>query len=469
MTETTGRGKQFLKSVGIYAVGNIGSKLITFLMIPLYTFFVETSEFGYYDLCFTAVLLLTSFASLQLRDGAFRFLIDSKTDEGKTEVVSATLRLLSRSLLVFMLLSALVSVVYPVRCLWLSFGLLVSMALIEVFGQMARGVGETKTFVVSNIISAFSIGALSVVLVVWCGWGITGIFLANIFARMIAVVYIEIRVGLLRKYFNVSLKSSGMTRDLLRYVLPLLPSVMCWWLTTSSDRFFIQHYFTLSDNGIYAVAARFGAIMQIVGAIIFQAWQEMALRQYNSPDRDKFFSEMVNLFIMFMSIAALCFAFGLKIVYPFIVSPEYVAGIVYVFPIIASSVLYALSNILEVGYQCSFETGRALLGVGVSAAVNILLNFVLIQTIGIYGVVVTSVVTYAVLLGFRIHDSRRYFKINISKMSILTVAIGAVGVFPFYFTDSVLVDVVMIMIGLAAMTLVAPRVLRSLRQSKRGS
>ena len=469
MTETTGRGKQFLKSVGIYAVGNIGSKLITFLMIPLYTFFVETSEFGYYDLCLTAVMLLTSFASLQLRDGAFRFLIDSKTDEEKTEVVSATMRLLSRSLLVFMLLSALVAFVYPVRCLWLSFGLLVSMALIEVFGQMARGVGETKTFVVSNIISAFSIGALSVVFVVWCGWGITGIFLANIFARMIAVVYIEIRVGLLRKYFNVSLKSSGMTRDLLRYVLPLLPSVMCWWLTTSSDRFFIQHYFTLSDNGIYAVAARFGAIMQIVGAIIFQAWQEMALRQYNSPDRDKFFSEMVNLFIMFMSIAALCFAFGLKIVYPFIVSPEYVAGIVYVFPIIASSVLYALSNILEVGYQGSFETGRALLGVGVSAAVNILLNFVLIQTIGIYGVVVTSVVTYAVLLGFRIHDSRRYFKINISKMSILTVAIGAVGVFPFYFTDSVLVDVVMIMIGLAAMTLVAPRVLRSLRQSKRGS
>ena len=459
MTETTGRGKQFLKSVGIYAVGNIGSKLITFLMIPLYTFFVETSEFGYYDLCLTAVMLLTSFASLQLRDGAFRFLIDSKTDEEKTEVVSATMRLLSRSLLVFMLLSAIVSFVYPIRCLWLSFGLLVSMALIEVFGQMARGVGETKTFVVSNIISAFSIGALSVVFVVWCGWGITGIFLANIFARLIAVVYIEGRVGLLRKYFKPTLKNVMLTKKILRYVLPLLPTIMCWWLTTSSDRFFIQHYFSLSDNGIYAVAARFGAIMQIVGAIIFQAWQEMALRQYNSPDRDKFFSEMVNLFIMFMSIAALCFAFGLKIVYPFIVSPEYVAGIVYVFPIIASSVLYALSNILEVGYQCSFETGRALLGVGVSAAVNILLNFVLIQTIGIYGVMVTSVV----------HDSRRYFKINISKMSILTVAIGAVGVFPFYFTDSVLVDVVMIMIGLAAMTLVAPRVLRSLRQSKRGS
>lgn len=460
MTETTGRGKQFLKSVGIYAVGNIGSKLITFLMIPLYTFFVETSEFGYYDLCFTAVLLLTSFASLQLRDGAFRFLIDSKTDEGKTEVVSATLRLLSRSLLVFMLLSALVAFVYPVRCLWLSFGLLVSMALIEVFGQMARGVGETKTFVVSNIISAFSIGALSVVFVVWCGWGIAGIFLANIFARMIAVVYIEIRVGLLRKYFNVSLKSSGMTRDLLRYVLPLLPSVMCWWLTTSSDRFFIQHYFTLSDNGIYAVASRFGGIIQIIGVIIFQAWQEMALRQYSSPDRDHFFSRMINLFAVFMSTVLVGFSFGLKILYPYIVDQCYTTGIVYVFPIAAAAVLFAMSNVLEMGYQCSKETGRALPGVMLAAVVNIALNFALIKTVGVFGVAITLVVTYAVLLAYRLHDSKRYFKLRLSAKSMFSMLFAAVSAGLFYLTDSIVVDVVMVVVACVMLLLVAPGVIR---------
>ena len=387
-------------------------------------------------------------------------MIDSKTDEGKTEVVSATLRLLSRSLLVFMLLSALVAFVYPVRCLWLSFGLLVSMALIEVFGQMARGVGETKTFVVSNIISAFSIGALSVVFVVWCGWGITGIFLANIFARMIAVVYIEIRVGLLRKYFNVSLKSSGMTRDLLRYVLPLLPSVMCWWLTTSSDRFFIQHYFTLSDNGIYAVASRFGGIIQIIGVIIFQAWQEMALRQYSSPDRDHFFSRMINLFAIFMSTVLVGFSFGLKILYPYIVDQCYTTGIVYVFPIAAAAVLFAMSNVLEMGYQCSKETGRALPGVMLAAVVNIALNFALIKTVGVFGVAITLVVTYAVLLAYRLHDSKRYFKLRLSAKSMFSMLFAAVSAGLFYLTDSIVVDVVMVVVACVMLLLVAPGVIR---------
>ena len=42
------RGSKFLKDVGVYAIGNIGSKLITFLMVPLYTYFVhDTSDFGY--------------------------------------------------------------------------------------------------------------------------------------------------------------------------------------------------------------------------------------------------------------------------------------------------------------------------------------------------------------------------------------------------------------------------------------
>ncbi len=450
------RGKQFLKSVGIYAIGNIGSKLITFLMIPLYTFFVDSAEFGYYDLCLTTVLLLSSFASLQLRDGAFRFLVDCKTDKDRTEVVSATIRLLSRSLSVFLVLAAITSFVYPIRCLWLSFGLLVSISLLEVFGQMARGVGDTKTFVTSNIISAFTIGVLSVVFVVWFDWGITGIFLANIFARLFAVAYIEWRECLLRKYFRPALINAKITNDILRYVIPLLPLLFFWWLTTSSDRFFIKHYFSLSDNGIYAVAARFGGILQIIGTIIFQAWQETALRQYNSPDRDRFFSKMINLFIVFMSMVLVCFTFGLKIVYPYIVGHEFTSGIVYLFPISLAAVLCALSNILEMGYQCSKEMKRALPGVIAAAVVNIGLNFLLINTIGIYGVVITLVATYAVLLAYRLHDSKRYFKLRFSAKTIAAALAAMASALLFYLTSSVIIDAAIVVLACVLLALFAP-------------
>ena len=74
---TTNRGSKFLKDIGIYAIGNIGSKIITFMMVPLYTYFVhDTSDFGYYDVCLTVCFLRMPFVNLQLRDGAFRVLLD---------------------------------------------------------------------------------------------------------------------------------------------------------------------------------------------------------------------------------------------------------------------------------------------------------------------------------------------------------------------------------------------------------
>ena len=56
------RGSKFLKDIGIYAIGNIGSKIITFLMVPLYTYFMPNkSDFGYYDVCLTMCFLLMPF------------------------------------------------------------------------------------------------------------------------------------------------------------------------------------------------------------------------------------------------------------------------------------------------------------------------------------------------------------------------------------------------------------------------
>ena len=81
MTETKqqSRSKKFVKDFGIYAIGNLGSKLITFLMVPLYTYFVEKpSDYGYFDLCLQVCMLLVPVVTLQLRDGSFRFLLETQ-------------------------------------------------------------------------------------------------------------------------------------------------------------------------------------------------------------------------------------------------------------------------------------------------------------------------------------------------------------------------------------------------------
>ena len=41
--------KRLIKNTGIIAIGNIGTKLISFLLLPLYTTLLSTAEYGTFD------------------------------------------------------------------------------------------------------------------------------------------------------------------------------------------------------------------------------------------------------------------------------------------------------------------------------------------------------------------------------------------------------------------------------------
>ena len=99
-------------------------------------------------------------------------------------------------------------------------------------------------------------------------------------------------------------------------------------------------------------------------------------------------------------------------------------------------------------------------GVMLAAVVNIALNFALIKTVGVFGVAITLVVTYAVLLAYRLHDSKRYFKLRLSAKSMFSMLFAAVSAGLFYLTDSIVVDVVMVVVACVMLLLVAPGVIR---------
>ena len=86
--------------------------------------------------------------------------------------------------------------------------------------------------------------------------------------------------------------SLSLNRALLKYSLPLLPNAVCWWLLGSSSRLFIEHFLGLEANGIFAVAMKFSTILETFSVIVYQAWQETAIKQYGAADRSKFFSRI---------------------------------------------------------------------------------------------------------------------------------------------------------------------------------
>jgi len=446
------RGSKFIKDIGIYAIGNIGSKIITFMMVPLYTYFVhDTSDFGYYDLCLTVCLLLTPFATLQLRDGAFRFLLDCDNDTQRQRIVTFVTHTMLTTLTLSIVIAGILSLITNVQYLGYIVALLIAMALQDVFAQVFRGLGNNRAFVTVGILSALGIGIFSIIFVAALGWGIKGIFLANILARVLALGVVEMKVRLITRNTRWKLNAREVGREIIRYTLPLLPGSLCWWLTGSSDRLFITHFLGLDVNGVYAVAIRFTGIINTLAIIFYQAWQETAILQYNSPDRNHFFSKMFNSYIFVLAIILIGYVFLLKVNYGWLVADQYQESLKYIYPLGLSAIIFALSAFFDMGYQCAKDTPRTLPAIVLSAIVNMVLNFLLIKPLGVYGVILTQLITYLVLFTYRWHDMKRYFVLRVDKRTLIPAGVILLSAIPFYLTSNLWLNVAIMIIALVIM------------------
>ena len=461
------RSSKFLKDIGIYAIGNIGSKIITFLMVPMYTYFIhDTSDFGYYDLCLTVCLLLMPFVTVQLRDGAFRFLLDCDDHTQRQRIVTFVSHTMVTTIAVSCIIALLMAMLTSIQYLGYALGLLIAMSLQEVYSQVFRGLGNNRAFVTVGILSALGIGLFSILFVAGLGWGIRGIFLANIIARVLALAIVEARVRLITRHTRWHLSAGKVGRDILRYTLPLLPGSLCWWLTGSSDRLFITHFLGLDINGVYAVAIRFTGIINTLAIIFYQAWQETAILQYNSPDRDRFFSKMFNSYIFLLGIILVGYVFMLKVNYGWLVASEYSDSLNYIYPLALSAMIFALAAFFDMGYQCAKDTPRTLPAIILAAIVNVVLNFALIKPLGVYGVIVTQLVTYMVLFFYRWHDMKRYFVLKIDRRVLVPILLTLASFAPFYMSSNMFLDMAFMVIAIAVMAWVCRYELQELVISK---
>ena len=68
------------KNTAIYAIGNFGTKILSYVMVLVYSYYITPEELGYYDVVLTTISMIQPLVIFQLNDGVFRFLIESKKE-----------------------------------------------------------------------------------------------------------------------------------------------------------------------------------------------------------------------------------------------------------------------------------------------------------------------------------------------------------------------------------------------------
>ena len=431
-----------------------------------YTYYISPDDFGYYDIVLTLTFLAMGFITFQLRDGTFRFLLDNEDEYTRKGVVSFSYKLMAQSSLVVLLVGIVFSFFYDIRDWGWIVAFVITLSLYEVEVQIVRGLGQNKSFVLAGILTAFQIGLYSLIFVAWLRMGIAGIFCSNILSRLVTMVIIEFRARVFKRYFIVSFRDKSLNRALLKYSLPLLPNAVCWWLLGSSSRLFIEHFLGLEANGIFAVAMKFSTILETFSVIVYQAWQETAIKQYGAADRSKFFSRIFNTYILILSVLALIFVFVLKINYSWLVDSRYLESLQYLYPMFISVICFALASFYDLGYQCSKQTVRNLPGVITTTGLNLIMNYVFIRFMGIWGIVLSSILSYLFMLGFRIIDTWKFFPVKVSMEIIYPILFLIGGAIVFYRVDSIILQIIYITVIVILSYCIQPRTIRQELQMK---
>ena len=458
------RTKTFFKNFGIYTIGSLGTRLINFLLIPFYTFFVaKPSDYGYYDICLQICMLFLPLATLQMRESAFRFLFESDSDEKRKQIVTFIYKTLIGNLILILAIAVFLSFMVDIKFMWYTCGLLITMSIHEVACQISRGLQRNDIYVTCNLLNALLVSVFSVLLLALFDMGVEGIFIANILSRIIIIIFIEIRLRVFTKFFKFGIDTKQIGKELLKYALPLIPSAMCWLVTTSSDRFFIRAFVSTDMNGIYAVAVRFSMILQTFAFIFYQTWQETALTQYNAKDRDDFFSKIFNSFLYVLVLLLVAYTFFLKMNYSWLIHANYQGGVTLLYLMGVSVLLVSIASyFFELGYQCAKDTKRIVRSILFTAILSVTLNFTLTPHFGIYGVIATNIIAYLFLAVYRFIDTRKYFTISVSKNSYLLVAIIVIGAVMYAHDGGVVYDLCCMIALIACLLCLVPKSLISL-------
>lgn len=407
--------KLLLNNSVLFAVGNLGSKLISFLMLPLYTYQLSSSAFGKADLVQTTVSLLLPVVSLSIFDAILRFGMDRDNDNSEIFTNGVMITIIS-SIIVFILGVTGELIGYSFS-MYLTITLILQ-AIQSLYSQYIKAIGKVQIFAFNGILLSLLTAILNILLLVVMHLGINGYLLSIIIATLLSNVYLFFRVKLYND-FSLNKFNFNKLKEMLRFSVPLIPNSVAWWTTTTISRYFILFFINVTANGIFAVANRIPSLLSVLNSIFFQSWQMSAIQEYDSTDRGKFYSDIFFMYaeLLFLGVSGILFI--LRPMMLILVSTEFRASWKYV-PFLLITVLYSsFSGFLGQYYIAAKKTFGVFTTTVIGAVLNIIFNFIFIPTLGLMGAGISSALSFGILWLIRVKDTRKFVKTDLNVINIL--------------------------------------------------
>ncbi len=406
--------KKLASNTLIFAIGTFSSKALSFLLMPFVTAMMSTGNYGAADLIQQTVNVLIPIVTLQVNSAALRFSLDKAAD--KRDVFTVGVRTTLAGFAVFALLSPFISKI-SINDFNLGEYILLIVVFVLVSGfrqlcqQFVRGSGYVKLFAIDGIIATATTLLFTILFLGPFKWGITGYVVAIIASDFCSIVFFALTAKLYR-YVTPRLFTKGITGQMLKYCVPLIPTVILWWIINVSDRYMVTYFINSSANGLYTAASKIPNFVILFSQIFIDAWQLSAVDEYNAEDRSKFFTNVFRVYSGGVFAVASGLILTCQLITKILVADSFYSSWQFVPILIIATTYSCIVNFLASVYMAEKKSLMSLLTAMSGAVTNIVLNLVFIPKIGANGAAVATVCAFLVVFVTRGLNTRRYIKIN---------------------------------------------------------
>ena len=416
------RSKYLLKNTVIFALGNFSTKLIAFFLVPFYTYVLTTEEYGVINLIFTLATLIGPFIMVNLQDAVRRFALESNADH--KAILSIEWGVIIVGHLFGLLLIPLAKMYAPISSYSLElYFYIVSLSANTIFLEYLRGIEKMKAYSICSVLSSLIIAVLNIFFLTRMQLGVSGYFLAYIiaftFSSLIAII-----IGKQYTVFREWKWDKTLFRNMIKFSIPMIPNSLLWWVSSSSDHIMVTHFINAAANGIYTVSYKIPTLISTVSNIFMQAWQISAIKENDSKDNDDFSNIMFDGYIRFITLFT---GFLLVIIKPFMyiyVNPSFVEAWKYTPFLIIGYAFSTLGTFVGTPYYVYKDMKGNMFSAASGAVINVMLNAILIPTLGIQGASIATCFSYIVVFIYRVFDTRKYVILNFKKKEYVAFLSG---------------------------------------------
>lgn len=409
--------KELVHNTSIFALGTFGSKILIFLIVPLYTHVLSTSEYGEIDLITATISLLIPFATMLIYEAAIRFLVGKESDE-KT-IFNNCVFVFVLGLILSIVLSPIILLLLGMIKYFLIFYILLALSAYNtIFGQFLRASGDNWAFSLSGIMNTFFTVFLNLLFLVIFKWGINGYLYALIIADIISDVYIFIKCSTTKK-INLKYVNFDVLKKMLVFSLPLVPNNIMWWIMNAGDKYVINYFLGNSANGIFSISYKIPTIITMIFSIFMQAWQVSAIKESNDKERNAFYKDIFNFISIILIVASLLMITFIQPLFILIIGKDFISAWKFVPLLSVSTLINCYATFAGVVYIINKKSFRSFFTTFVGALTNLILNYILIRYIGLYGVAIGTLIGYLVVMIIRFIDYKESFNINLFSNKFL--------------------------------------------------